>query len=378
MKDIAKFKIEFWLNPYDDKAKYNLGSSCCKPLRLNELLELTGTDQEQFYRELGEMSLHYGYFEGMPRLKRAIAGLFTDVVTPEMVYTVHGGTGANAIVCYALAEKGKNTVSILPNYQQFYSIPEALGAEVRIYRSETRGGRIDMQALRALVDEHTTMINLANPNNPTGYTLSEEQLQELVEIARSVDAYLVVDEIYRGLSDQYMVSVCDLYEKGISTGSTSKVFSIAGTRLGWIVARDLTLQERLMNLRSFNSICEGEINETISAIALENKDVILRRNQKIVQEGRAALEQWILDQPRLSIACDSMSSTSVITYDLDMNATEFAQGLYDEKSVLVCHGDCFEMDRSFRIGYGFGDVQYFTQGLSLIGEYIRELEEKGY
>lgn len=75
-----------------------------------------------------------------------------------------------------------------------------------------------MDEVRKLVDKNTTMINLANPNNPTGYTLSKEKLEELVEIARTVDAYVVVDEIYRGLSDdEYQYAIVDLYEKGICT-----------------------------------------------------------------------------------------------------------------------------------------------------------------
>ena len=94
---IDRFELEFWLNPLDSKARYNFGSSCCKPVTVAEMLELTGTDREEFLREIEAMSLHYGYFEGMPRLRRAIAGLYDGAVTPEMVLTVHGGTGANSI-----------------------------------------------------------------------------------------------------------------------------------------------------------------------------------------------------------------------------------------------------------------------------------------
>ena len=45
--DIARFELEFWLNPLDDKAEYNFGSSCCKPVTVGEMLELTGTDREE-------------------------------------------------------------------------------------------------------------------------------------------------------------------------------------------------------------------------------------------------------------------------------------------------------------------------------------------
>lgn len=373
---IERFELEFWLNPLDDKAKYNFGSSCCKPVTVSEMLELTGTDRQEFFREIENMSLHYGYFEGMPRLKKAIAGLYTDVVTPEMVLSVHGGTGANEIVCQALCEPEDNVVCVLPSYQQHYSIPEAIGSEVRIFNcGEGEEYAVDLEKIRSMVDKNTKMICVTNPGNPTGYTFPKADLEELVRMAREADAYILCDEIYRGLSKDYMYSICDLYEKGIVTSSTSKVFSSAGTRVGWIVTRDLSIKEALMNWRSFGSICEGPINELIAAIILENKEVFYKRNRNIVEEARKILHQWLKDQPHLRLACDSMGPTSYIYYDFDIPAQQFAEELLAKKDVLVCQGGCFHQDKSFRIGYGFGDVEYFKAGLERLGEYLKELEQ---
>lgn len=72
---ISRFEAEWWLNPLAPITKYNLDSSCCKPVNEHEILELTNTDREWFYNEIDNMSLHYGYFEGMSRLKKAIASL---------------------------------------------------------------------------------------------------------------------------------------------------------------------------------------------------------------------------------------------------------------------------------------------------------------
>lgn len=374
--EIARFELEFWLNPLDDKAKYNFGSSCCKPVTVSEMLALTGTNRDEFFREIENMSLHYGYFEGMPRLKAAIASLYTDAVTPEMVLTVHGGTGANSIVCQALCGSGDNVVCVLPSYQQHYSIPEALGSEVRIFNCGAgEEYRVDLEKIRAMVDENTKMICLTNPGNPTGYRFSKAELEEIASMAANVGAYVLCDEIYRGLADEYMYSICDLYEKGLVTSSTSKVFSSAGTRVGWIVTRDLSIKESLMNCRSYNSICEGAINELIAAVILENKDVFYERNRKIVEEARAALYEWLKGQPHLRLACDSSGPTSYIYYDFDIPAQKFAEDLLAKKGVLVCQGGCFQQEKSFRIGYGFGDANYFKEGLALMGEYIKELEQ---
>lgn len=84
------------------------------------------------------------------------------------------------------------------------------------------------------------MICLNNPNNPTGALMDEALLKEIVEIARECGAHLMVDEVYRHLTqeDVWSPSAADLYEKGISVSSMSKVFSLAGVRLGWIATKD--------------------------------------------------------------------------------------------------------------------------------------------
>ena len=77
------------------------------------------------------------------------------------------------------------------------------------------------------------MICINNPNNPTGALMSKELLGSIVEIARGVGAYILCDEVYRHLTqeDEWCESIVDLYEKGISVSSMSKVFSLAGLRM---------------------------------------------------------------------------------------------------------------------------------------------------
>ena len=376
--NIEKFELEWWLNPYDAIATHNMGSSCCKPMNMQELFELDGVSRDEVMDEIASMSLHYGYFEGMPRLKDAVAGLFeTPQVAAENVMVVHGATSANALTCYALCEKGDNVIVVVPSYQQFVSIPAALGCEVRPYVSGPEDGfGINFRRLADMVDGHTKAILLTSPSNPTGYGMSREELEQLAAIARPVGAYVVCDEIYRGLTEGYAASIVDVYERGISTGGTSKVFSSAGLRIGWIVTRDLGLTHVIKNLRSFNTICESPITELLAAIVLEHKEEIFARNRKICAEGRAALNEWLKGQPHLHLACESQGSTSFLTYDWDIPTKEFCEDLFDKTGALVCHGMCFNMEHGFRIGYGFGDVEYFKAGLAKLGEYVASLPDE--
>ncbi len=375
--NIEKFELEWWLNPYDAIATHNMGSSCCKPMNMQELFELDGVSRDEVMDEIASMSLHYGYFEGMPRLKDAVAGLFeTPQVAAENVMVVHGATSANALTCYALCEKGDNVIVVVPSYQQFVSIPAALGCEVRQYVSGPEDGfGINFRRLADMVDGHTKAIFLTSPSNPTGYGMSREELEQLAAIARPVGAYVVCDEIYRGLTEGYAASIVDVYERGISTGGTSKVFSSAGLRIGWIVTCDLGLTHVIKNLRSFNTICESPITELLAAIVLEHKEEIFARNRKICAEGRAALNEWLKGQPHLHLACKSQGSTSFLTYDWDIPTKEFCEDLFDKTGALVCHGMCFNMEHGFRIGYGYGDVEYFKAGLAKLAEYTQGLSD---
>lgn len=98
---------------------------------VGELLELGGYDPAEYLADLKDTRLTYSYIFGSPELKSGIAALYKDV-RPEHVVPTHGATGANAMVIETLVEAGDNIISVMPTYQQHYSIPEAIGAEVRI------------------------------------------------------------------------------------------------------------------------------------------------------------------------------------------------------------------------------------------------------
>ena len=113
---IDDFTLENWLNPACDseKNKYYLGGSCVLPMTVEELFDLTGESMENFFEELKHMNLGYPRFEGTPRTRKALSKLYKNV-EPDEVILCHGGTGANATVCYALIESTDNIISIMPN-----------------------------------------------------------------------------------------------------------------------------------------------------------------------------------------------------------------------------------------------------------------------
>src|SRR5690349_2440506 len=127
---IREFGVEMWMNRYETCCTHNLAETCIESLTIAELLALAGRSSDETMGELAAMKLTYGAIEGSTRLRRAIASLYEHQPI-EHVMVTHGAIGANALVYETLVSPGDHVVSVLPNYQQHYSIPESYGADVQ-------------------------------------------------------------------------------------------------------------------------------------------------------------------------------------------------------------------------------------------------------
>ncbi len=375
--NIKPFAVEEWMNEYEDDAQFNIAETCVDSISLDELFELCGTDREAFLKPLCARRLTYGAIVGAPALRAGICKLYRTL-QPDEVVTTHGAAGANHHVFYSLVEPGDRIVSVMPSYQQLTSIPEAYRADVQILKLRRENGYLpDVEELRRLAVPGTKLICINNPNNPTGSLMSKELLQEIVEIARSADAYLLCDEVYRHLTqeDSWSPSIADLYEKGISVGSMSKVFSLAGLRLGWIATHDRAALREFLSHRDYNHISCGMLDEAVASLALENSERLLRRNRGIVRENLAILDAWIEAEPHASYCKPQAGTTALVHYDFDLPSRELCRRMYSETGAFVTPGDCFEEPRCFRIGYA-SDVQVLKDGLDAVSAFFRKLEKE--
>ena len=373
--DIKTFKVERWMNEYEDDCTYNLAETCIDSLTVRELTEMAGLDTAEFMNELADTRLTYGHIFGSPELLEGIAGLYGELVRPEHVVPMHGAIGANNHVIMALIDPSDNMVSVMPTYQQHYSIPESIGAEVRILNLNLENHFLpDIEKLKELVDENTKMITMNSPNNPSGSLIPKDVMEQVIEVARSVGAYVLCDEVYRGISEDgsYMYSVVDLYEKGISVGSMSKSWSMAGVRLGWIVTRDIDLIHRFHERRDYDTISCAVIDDKLAALALANKDNIIERNRAILLRNRQILDDWVNATPEVYYQKPVAGTTALVYYKKDMPSRELCDKLMKSKGVLFTPGECFEMEGAVRIGYAF-DPEMLQKGLELFTEFLHEI-----
>jgi aspartate/methionine/tyrosine aminotransferase len=367
---IAPFKVEEWMNEYEMDAEYNIAETCVESLTVEELLNFSD-DPDAGLEEIKKMQLTYGDIKGSAAFKKGVSSLYQSV-TPENILPSHGAIGANFLLLYSLVETGDEVVSVFPTYQQLYSIPESFGAEVKKLDLKYEDGFLpDLEKLKSLVTGKTKLIAINNPNNPSGVVMKREVLEEIAEIAREADAYLLADEVYRGFDlEEKIPSVADLYEKGISVGSMSKVFSLAGLRMGWIAGHKDVIELCQLH-RDYTTISNGMISDYLSTIALENKDQIIERNLAKVKKQLALLDRWVQNEDLVEYVKPNGGTTAFIKYKLEIDSEDFAKRLFEEKGVLVVPGIAFGRENFLRIGFAGNELE-LKKGLALLKEFLQE------
>jgi len=373
---IKPFGVEIWMNQYETQCAYNLAETCVESLTVAQLLEIAGK-HNVILDELLPLKLTYGAIEGTERLRRNVAALYTRQ-TAENVTITHGAIGANALVYATLVEPGDRVVSIVPTYQQHYSIPESYGADLQIHKLREENGFLpDLDEIKRLVTPNTKLIAVNNPNNPTGSLMDRAMMQRIADMAASCGAYVLCDEVYRGVDQEgeaLTVSMADLYERGISTGSMSKAFSLAGLRLGWIVGHKDLIHAVSIH-RDYNTISVGMLDDHFASIALEHRDAILKRNRAIVRENLAILDRWVAEEPAISYVKPKGGTVALLKYDLDMPSRDFCVRLLEAEGVMFTPGSALDMEGYVRIGYA-NNRAVLEEGLPRVSRFLRTLNSK--
>lgn len=373
---IRPFGVEQWMNEWETRCEYNLAETCVESLTMQQLLDMTGKTQEVL-DEMLKIKMTYGHITGSQRLRELISAQYSHQ-TAENILITHGAIGANALIYETLVEPGDTVISVLPTYQQHYSIPASYGADVRILPlREDNGFLPDVQELKSLINEKTKLIAINNPNNPTGALIDEQLLGQIVEVARLAGAWLLCDEVYRGTDqkgDGYTAAMADLYEKGISTASMSKAYSLAGLRLGWIAAPVELLKEVEIH-RDYNTVSVGILDDYFASLALENREKILARNQKMLRDNLEILDAWVSNEPLISYVKPRSGTTALLKYDLPIGSRQFCVDLLKRYGVMFTPGEALDMEGYLRIGFA-NNSEVMKQGLAMVSRFIKEQSEQ--
>jgi hypothetical protein len=275
---------------------------------------------------------------------------------------------------------------MLPNYMQAWGMARAYGRQADTFKlvlKRTSAGswkwQLDIDSLTKAVKKTTRVIVVTNPNNPTGYVLSEDEMSAIIDAARRVGAWIVADEIYRGaeVTGPPSPTFRGRYDKLVVTGGLSKAFALPGLRTGWIVAPP-KLVDKLCQYHDYLTVTPSFLSDHFADIAMRPKrrDQILRRTQDIIAGNLPAVERWQAKHADiLDYAAPVAGAIATFRYRLPISSVTVFNRLRLEQSVLITPGEHFGIGRYLRIGFGY-DSERTRQGLRRIDPLLDELREK--
>jgi len=365
---IDAFELERFQTAWEREVRFNLTDSGIGALALGELGDLAA---------LRDLRLSYPYTNGSPSLRRLIASLYAGAA-PDQVLVTNGSSEAIFVAAWHFLEPGRELVMMVPNWMQASGIAKAFGSRVVPFhlRSDGVRWRIDLEEFARAVSDRTALINVCSPNNPTGATLREEEIDAICEIAARHGTWILSDEIYAGseLTDTPTSSFWGRYDRVLVTGGLSKVYGLAGLRLGWVVGAADKLHT-LWTHKDYTTIGPSTLADGLACIALEPqcRDAIVARGRARLRDHYRIVEEWALGQALIQITPPQAGGMVFPKYHLPINSTDFALGLVRAKGVAAVPGDVFGVDRHLRIGFG-GDPTLLRSALSSVSEFLAELQ----
>lgn len=360
---LRDFKTEQWMNEHEGNAVYNLTDTCIAPLTYKELIELDDAHL------LDKVVLDYGEIPGSSSFRHEVLKLY-EHGTIDQILLMPGCLEANEQIMLCLLECGDNVIVFTPGYQQFMDIPESIGCHViEIPLHEENQWLPDMADIRRAMQQDIKMVILNNPSNPTGTLFEGTMLQEIIALAEKQKTWILSDEVYRGLNPQEK-SISDLYEYGISTSSLSKIFSLAGLRLGWVKGNAEVIHQLAVR-RDYSVISTGPLTDALGTIALSHRDYLLQRNRKIVETNKQVVCQWLKDEKRCSLVMPAAGTVGFLKYNVPIPSAELAAEIEDKYGIFFVPGSCFDCEFHLRLGFT-NQPEKTKKGLLLLSRYLDE------
>ncbi|TLD85150.1 pyridoxal phosphate-dependent aminotransferase [Helicobacter sp. MIT 11-5569] len=250
------------------------------------------------------------------------------------------------------------------------------GKNIFIQTSEENHFKITKEQLKAAITPKTKILILTSPSNPTGMVYSRKELEEIAEILKGTNIWVLSDEIYEKLIyEGTFISTGsisqDMLERTITINGLSKAVAMTGWRMGYLASKDQKLCKLINNLQgqalsNINSITQKAAIAGLNGSAdkdIENMRVAFKQRRDFACEKLNAIPGLSVSKPDgafyLFINCSAINKDSM----------QFCKDLLEQVGVAVVPGVGFGMDGYFRFSFAT-DLKSIEEGIQRISNFV--------
>ena len=311
----------------------------------------------------------YTHTAGCPELREAIADKIHQLhgvsYRPSEIMSTVGASMAIYAAIRACVSRGDNAVIVSPAYAIFSNGVILAGGEPRPVSlvREGAGFRLDLDRLRAAIDANTRMVVVNSPSNPTGWMITVDEQQALLELAEQHDLVILADEVYErlvyndkpkglsppapeGLSPPVAPSFARVggnRERLIVVNSFSKTYNMTGWRLGWAQGSEATIKTMYRAVEFMTSNASAMVQQA-GIVALRDGEPHIRALRAHYAARRSDVMGALSSLPGLSLPEPQGAFYAFPRIEGMTDSTAFTTRLLRETGLALAPGVGFGAD----------------------------------
>lgn len=295
----------------------------------------------------------------------------------DILVTV-GGSEAIDLCMRAIVNPGDEVLVPSPSFVCYGPLVSmAGGVPVTLETNAKDQFRLTAQTLRAAITPKTKMLVLPFPNNPTGAVLERKDMEEIAEVLRGTDIFVLSDEIYAELTynsegPQSFAAIDGMWERTLLVSGFSKAYAMTGWRLGYVCGPEPVMKQ-VIKLHQYGIMCAPTTAQYAAIEAMDNgdDDVLAMRadydqRRRLIVSELNAMGLTCFDPQGAFYVFPSVQMTG-------MSSEEFCTALLKEKHVAVVPGTAFgECGEGFvRISYCYS-IKHIIEAMRRMREFLTE------
>jgi capreomycidine synthase len=359
--------LEQWYRDFPPETAIDLSSSGVAPYSFAEMRDLVGLEAGELDALVMGDSTSLG---GLP-LRQALADRFAGGEA-ERVMATSGSSEAIFLVLATLLHPDDEVVVLAPRYHSLGSVPALAGARLHEWGLGDEGSfAVDVERGCRAISSRTRAVIVNFPHNPTGVSLTEDELRLLVDAVEEAGAYLVWDAAFAELTYERpsLPDPTSLTPRAVSVGTFSKAYGLPGLRVGWCIGSPDVLTGTI-GLHDATTLFLSPLVERIAERAIAHCSALLAPRLTAARRNLELLATWIEEHAELVRWTRPQGGVSAFLFlptveDVD----SFCRRLAVEADVLLVPGTAFDRPGHVRLGFG-GREHDFELGLDRLSSFL--------